>query len=112
MTVAGEEVAGLADRAYYVGYEVGLPGFLICRLSYRDDLVMGVVEGRADEVVHRCVGDDEGLAAVLLDIEDAGEKSSCLSHDKAAVISSSPHSCFLAGESFTEDSANDSPRLR
>ncbi len=46
--------------------------------------MVGVVEGRTDEVVHGGVGDDEGLAAVFLDVEDAGEQGSGLGYDEAA----------------------------
>ena len=61
---------------------------LRCRLSGwlldGDDLVVGVVERGADEVVHGGVGDDEGFGAVLLDVEDAGEEGSGLGDDEAA----------------------------
>ena len=75
--VAGEEVSGLADGAYYIDDEGGgLPCRLFGWLFYWDDLVVGVVEGGADEVVHGGVRDDEGLAtslgSVFLDVEDAG----------------------------------------
>ena len=46
--------------------------------------MVGVVERGPDEVVHRGVGDDEGLAAVFLDVEDAGEEGSGLGYDEAA----------------------------
>ena len=78
--VAGEEVSGFADGAYYVNDERGLP----CRLFYRNDLVVGVVERGADEIVHGGVGDDEGLAAVFLYVEDASEEGSGLGYDEAA----------------------------
>lgn len=45
---------------------------------------MGVIERRADEIVHGGIGDDEGLAAVLLDYEDAGEQGTCLGDDEAS----------------------------
>ncbi len=45
---------------------------------------MGVVERGADEVVHGGVGDDEGFAAVFLDVEDSGEEGSGLGDDEAA----------------------------
>jgi len=45
---------------------------------------MGVVEGRADEIVHAGVGDDEGFCAVLLDVEDASEEGSSLGNDEAS----------------------------
>ena len=46
--------------------------------------MVSVVEGGADEIVHGGVGDDEGLAAVFLDVEDAGEECTGLSDDEAA----------------------------
>ena len=48
------------------------------------DLVVGLVERGADEVVHAGVGDDEGLGAVLLDVKDAGEQAAGLGDDEAA----------------------------
>ena len=56
--VAGEEVPGLADGTYDVG---GL-GWTGCIRDDGEDLVVGLVEGWADEVVHGGVGDDEVLA--------------------------------------------------
>ncbi len=96
--VAGEEVAGLADGAYYVDLRVGFARF--CWLLDGDDLVVGVVERGADEVVHRGVGDDEGLATVLLDVEDAGEEGAGLGYDEAAGFEEQV--CGLAGETFGE----------
>src|SRR5207302_8128108 len=78
--VAGEEVSGFADGTYYVDDERGLP----CWLLDWDDLVVGVVEGGADEVVHGGVGYDEDLRAVFLDVEDSGEEGSGLGYDEAA----------------------------
>ena len=46
--------------------------------------MVGVVEGGPDEVVHRGVGDDEGFAAVFLDVEDSGEEGSGLGYDETA----------------------------
>ncbi len=79
-SVAGEEVAGFADWADYVDYRFLRFGWLLDWNNF----VVGVVERRADEVVHGGVGDDEGLAAVLLHVEDAGEECACLGDDEAA----------------------------
>ncbi len=76
--VAGEEVAGFADGADYV-YGPGA-----ARLLHRKDLVVGLVEGGADEVVHAGVGDDEGLGAVLFHVEDGGEEGAGLGYEEAA----------------------------
>ncbi len=80
LAVAGEEVPGLADGTYDVG-DLVEPG---CVGDDREDLVVGLVEGRADEVVHGGVGDDEVLGAVLLGVEDAGEQRSGLGDEEAA----------------------------
>ena len=48
-----------------------------------EDLVVSLVEGWADEVVHRRVGDDEALGAVLLGVEDAGEQRAGLGDEEA-----------------------------
>ena len=45
---------------------------------------MGLIEGRADEVVHACVCDNKSLRAVLLDYEDFGEEGSGLGDDEPA----------------------------
>ncbi len=52
--------------------------------DHREDLVVSLVEGWADEVVHGRVGDDEVLGAVLLGVEDAGEQCSGLGDEEAA----------------------------
>jgi hypothetical protein len=78
-SVTGEEVAGLADGAYDVG---GLRRPVVC--DHRKDLVVSLVEGWADEVVHGGVGDDEVLGAVLLGVEDAGEQCSSLADEEAS----------------------------
>jgi len=76
--VAGEEVSGLADRAYDVR---GLHGAVAG--DHGKDLVVSLVERRTDEVVHGCVGDDEVLGAVLLGVEDAGEQRAGLRDQEA-----------------------------
>ena len=46
--------------------------------------MVGLVEGRAEQVVHGGVGDDEVLGAVLLGVEDAGEQGAGLGDEEAA----------------------------
>ncbi len=60
--------------------------------------MVGMVEGGADEVVHSCIRDDEGLGAVLFDDEDAGEESSSLRDDEAAGFEQEVS--WLVGQSF------------
>ena len=82
--VAGEEVAGFADRAYDVD-RLAAGGLLDWK-----DLVVSLIESGADEIVHAGVGDDEGLGfvvaagAVFLDVEDGGEEHAGLSYEEAA----------------------------
>ena len=52
--------------------------------DHGEDLVVGLVERWADEVVHGGVGDDEVLGAVLLGVEDAGEQRAGLGDEEAA----------------------------
>lgn len=95
--VTGEEVSGLADGADDVGRDLG--GFAD-GLADGDDLVVGVVEGGPDEVVHGGVGDDEGFAAVLFDDKDAGEEGSGLGDEEAAGLEE--EAGLLADETFVE----------
>ena len=94
--VAREEVSRLADGTHDIGGKGGLSAGLLDG----EDLVVGLVERRADEVVHAGVGDDEGLGSVLLDEEDAGEQSSSLRHDEAAGFEEEVG--VYAGEDFGE----------
>ena len=48
------------------------------------NLVVGLVERGADEIVHAGVGDDEGLFAVLLYVEDRGEERAGLCDEEAS----------------------------
>jgi KaiC/GvpD/RAD55 family RecA-like ATPase len=50
----------------------------------RLDAVVGLVEGRAQQVVHGCVDDHEALAAVILHLEDAGEQHAGRGHEGAS----------------------------
>ena len=98
-SVAGEKVTGFADWAYDVGGNRRLP----CWLSDRDDLVVGVVERGADEIVHSSVSNDEGFGAVLFDDEDAGEECAGLSDDEAAGFEEEMG--LLVGETFVNAAA-------
>ena len=46
--------------------------------------MVGVVERRADEIVHRRIDDDEGLGLAALHIEDAGNQDAGVADDEAA----------------------------
>ena len=56
--VEREVIAGLADAADHVGDDRGT---VRLGLLDRPDVVVGVIERRADQVVHRRIDDDEGL---------------------------------------------------
>lgn len=77
---AGEEVSRFADWTDYVHR---VPGGR-WRLDDGQDLVVGLVERRSDQIVHAGVSDDEGLVAVVFDIEDAGQERTGLGDEKAA----------------------------
>ena len=49
-----------------------------------DDLVVGVVEGRTDQIVHGGVDDGEVLLDARLEVFDAGQKQACIAHQGAA----------------------------
>src|ERR1035437_649428 len=85
LAVAGKKIACLADRPHHV-HDARLP----FPRPYRHDLVMGLVKRRADEVVHGGVGNDEGLLAVLLDLEDAGNQRPGLGDEEAARLDEQP----------------------
>ncbi len=78
--IAGEEVAGLADRTD----DVDRPGAGSGGLPDGQDLVVSLVECGADEIVHAGVGDDEGLAAILLHGDDGGEEGSGLGDEETS----------------------------
>jgi hypothetical protein len=62
--------------------------------------VVGLVEGRTDEIVHAGVSDDEGLGTVLLDEENLGKQGSCLGDDEAAGFEEEMGG--IGGEAFGE----------
>jgi hypothetical protein len=69
-TVPGEEVAALADRPD----DVDGPGGAGARRADRPDLLVRVVQGGADEVVHRGVDDHEPPHRTVLQVEHPGEE--------------------------------------
>src|SRR6266568_1136210 len=76
--VAGKEVSRLADRPHHSNRS-HFPGMR----PHRHDLVMCLVERRANEVVHRRIGDDERLLPVLLHLQHTRQQRSSLRHDEA-----------------------------
>ena len=74
----GEEVARLADWPHHVhDARLPFPG------PHRHNLVISLVERGTDQVVHRRVGNHEGLPAVALDVEHAREKRAGLRDQEA-----------------------------
>src|SRR5581483_1333967 len=76
----GETVAGLADRSHHIH---ALDRGVACRLLDGHDFVIGVVERRADEVVHRRIHDDEFSADARLHVDDAGQQHPGIADDAA-----------------------------
>ena len=81
-TMGGIEVDGFAKHvgtlaygAYDIVGHLGLVG--------RDvlDAVIGLIQGRADEVGHAGINDSEALAGALLDIKHARDKATALGYD-------------------------------
>ena len=66
LAVARKKVARLANRTHHID-DARLP----CPRPHGNNLVPGLVERGTDQVVHRRVGDDEGLFAVALHVEYA-----------------------------------------
>ena len=67
----------------------------------RADVVVGVVERRADEVVHAGVEDDEGLGGALLDVHDLGDQDAGIADEDAAGLEQD------AGAEIAEPAADD-----
>ena len=67
-TIERDEIAGFADRPDDVGDDSRRARG---RLAHRADVVVGVVERGANEVVHPGIDDDEGLGLAALHIEHA-----------------------------------------
>ena len=53
-------------------------------LAHRADVVVGLVEGRADEVVHRGIDDHEGLGLAALHVEHARHEDPGIAHEQPA----------------------------
>ena len=77
--VLGEEVAGLADRPDHV-----VVAQLAFAWLYRADVHPGLVQGRADQVVHRRVDDGEILVLGVLEVLHAGQQHAGVGHDVPA----------------------------
>ena len=92
--VFGEDVARLTDRADDVAeLEVGGRLSEVVRHRVRGDgpdAVEGVVHGRADEVVHGGVLDDEPLAALPFDVDHAAHKQAGVADDRASRLQRQP----------------------
>ena len=74
-----EDVGGLADGAYHiVGVRLGGGAGEV------DNLVVRIIEGRADEVGETCIDDGELLDGILLHIENFGDEGTALTDDGAA----------------------------
>src|SRR4028118_1342656 len=78
VAVAGQVVAGLADGADEVGARDG------AALPDRQNFVVGVVEARAQEVVHAGVGDYKVLLAARLAVDNARKEDAGGTGDEAA----------------------------
>ncbi len=52
-------------------------------MAHRLDVVMRLVERRADQIVHRRIDDDEALVA-FLHILDRGDEDAGIAHDQPA----------------------------
>ncbi len=74
-------IAGLADRPDDVGDDLRRAG---PRRPDRLHLVMGVIERRTDEIVHRRVDDDEGFGLAALDVEHPRHQNAGVADDQPA----------------------------
>ena len=75
--VLAEEVATFADGAHHIGGDAGAR----IVLTEGNNLVVSLVEGRADEIIHSGVDNLEGLGVALLLIEAGGEKDTGIPRD-------------------------------
>ena len=64
--------------------DVGGHGILALRFIHRNDLVVGVIECRADQVVHRRILNDEMLFGSVLHIDNARHQDAGIGGDHAA----------------------------
>ena len=72
----GEEVGGFAYRADHVVGQCLIPGGEVV------DLVMGLVERRADQLGHAGIEDGEAGLAPLLDVEHPADQAAALPHQR------------------------------
>src|ERR1019366_3459943 len=78
-SIVGEEIARFADWTD----DVNDLGFARLWLSKWLDRVVGVVEGRPNQVIHRRVDDDELLRSIFFAIENLGDQRAGLANQKA-----------------------------
>ena len=57
----------------------------------------GFVKGRADQVIHRRVGDHETTAGALLDVDDAGQQQTAVAHQVASGLDHQRHAQIAQG---------------
>ena len=74
-----EKIGRLANRTYDVVDRRGL-----LPRCYREDLVPGVVERRAQQVVHRSIDDCKVSCLPAFKVFDAGEQHAGVAHQRAA----------------------------
>ena len=103
LAVLAEEVAGLADRADDIHGPAGGVG----RFAERDDVVVALVEGGADQVVHAGIDDLEGLGGALLLVEAGREQDAGVADDVAAGFEEDLEAGFPQGRN---DRGRRSPR--
>src|SRR6185436_2148169 len=77
--IFGEEIAGFADWADDVGADGCAALF-----ADRNDFVIGIVKGWADQVVHGGIHDDEILFAGAFHVLDAGDEDAGVAGDETA----------------------------
>ena len=58
--------------------------------AHRADVVVRVVERRADEIVHPGIDDDEGLGLAALHVEHARDQDAGIADDEAARLEDQP----------------------
>jgi hypothetical protein len=64
----------------------GLPG----AEANRNDVVVGLVERWADQIVHGGIGNDEGLLAVALHLQDTRDERPGLGHEETPGLEEEP----------------------
>ena len=77
LSILGEKIGGLANRTDDIDL------FFLFLLSNSPDLMMRSVKGRADEIVHACVNDNEFLFSLVLFKNDACQQNSGIADNDA-----------------------------